>query len=170
MQGTEPSFIRMEPDFGAPPWDDGDLNTRQQEKSFGTLSCTVLPIPSPLHLGFGSDSCLSCLTHSIYMILGRGGIGLPRGPSLDRPGYRNTWWLSGTGQQPFLSELRLRFLRFLFLQSCNQYLFSDYSVLGNVCGHEETAVQKTGTDSALRELIIWVGPAQGGVGVGVKKE
>ena len=33
---------------------------------------------------------------------------------------------------------------------------------GNVCGHEETAVKKTGTDSALRELIIWVGPARGG--------
>ena len=104
------------------------------------------------------------------MILGRGGIGLPRGPGLDRPGYRNTCWLSGTGQQPFLSELRLRFLRFLFLESYNQYLFSDYSVLGNVCGHEGTAVKETGTDSALRELIIWVGPAQGGVGVGVKKD
>ena len=54
--------------------------------------------------------------------------------------------------------------------SHNQYLFSDYSVLGNVCGHEETAVKKTGTDSALRELIIWVGPARGGVGVGVKRD
>lgn len=116
VQGTEPSFIRMEPDIGAPPWEEGDLSTRQQEKISGTLSCTVLPIPSPLHLGFCSDSCLSCLTHSIYLILGRGGIGLQRGPSLDRPCYRNTW-LSGMGQQTFLSELRPRFLRFLFLQS-----------------------------------------------------
>ena len=42
-------------------------------------------------------------------------------------------------------------------------------MLGNVCGHEETAVEKTGTESVLRELIIWVGPAQGWGGVGSKE-
>lgn len=45
-------------------------------------------------------------------------------------------------------------MQFLFLQSLiNKYLSSDYYVLGDVLGHEDTA-EKTGTDSALRELVI----------------